>query len=91
MGDGSPGDDGIPPINGPYSMTRWDGNSVADIYAFIATSMPRTKPGPLTAQAVADVTAYLLQLNELPEGSTALLSDPAEAARNRFTDAQPTR
>ncbi len=89
--DGSPGDDGIPPIKGPYFMTRWDGNSVADIYGFIAANMPRTKPGSLTAQEVADVTAYLLQLNELPAGSTALPSDPGEAARVRFTDARPAR
>lgn len=75
-------------------MTRWDGNTVADIYAFIAANMPRTKPGKpgsLTAQEVADVTAHLLQLNELPEGSTALPADPANAARIRFTDVQPTR
>ena len=72
-------------------MTRWDGNSVADIYAFIAANMPRTKPGSLPAQEVADVTAYLLQLNELPAGRTALTVDPAAAARVRCTDARPTR
>jgi len=38
--DGSPGDDGIPPIKGPYFMTRWDGQTVADIYAFISANMP---------------------------------------------------
>ena len=63
----------------------------ANIYAFIATNMPRTKPGSLTPQEVADVTAYLLKLNELPAGSTALPSDPAAAARVRFTDARPAR
>ncbi len=89
--DGSAGDDGIPPIKGPYFMTRWDGNTVADIYGFIATNMPRTKPGSLTAQEIADVTAYLLKLNELPAGSTALPADPAAAARVRFTDARPAR
>ena len=72
-------------------MTRWDGNSVADIYAFIATNMPRTKPGSLTPQEVADATAYLPQLNELPAGRTALTVDSAAAARVRFTDARPTR
>ncbi|MEQ1898535.1 MAG: cytochrome c [Vicinamibacterales bacterium] len=89
--DGSAGDDGIPPIKGPYFMTRWDGNTVADIYAFIAANMPRTKPGSLTPQEVADVTAYLLKLNELPAGSTALPVDAAAAVRIRFTDAQPAR
>ena len=89
--DGSAGDDGIPPIKGPYFMTRWDGHTLADIYAFIATNMPRTKPGSLTPQEVADVTAYLLTLNELPVGSTALPVDAAAAARVRFTDAQPAR
>ena len=89
--DGSAGDDGIPPIKGPYFMTRWDGHTLADIYAFIATNMPRTKPGSLTPQEVADVTAYLLTLNELPAGSTALPVDAAAAARVRFTDAQPAR
>lgn len=87
--DGSPGDDGIPPIKGPYFMTRWDGQTVADIYAFIAANMPRTKPGSLAPQEVADVTAYLLQLNELPAGTAALPADRAAAATIRFTDAAP--
>lgn len=89
--DGRHGDDGVPPIVGPYFMSRWDGHTVGDITAFIAENMPRTKPRTLTPRDVADVTAYLLKLNELPAGATELPAD-AEARRTiRFTEAAPAR
>ena len=89
--DGSPGDDGIPPIKGPYFMSRWDGNTVGDITTFITANMPRTKPGTLSPQEVADVTAYLLKLNELPAGATALPADAAAVKAIRFTEVAPAR
>ena len=84
--DCSPGDDGTPPIRGAYFMTRWDGQTVGEITAFIFSNMPRTKPRSLTPDEVADVAAYLLQLNGLPPGMTALPADPAAAGRIRFSE-----
>ena len=55
---------------------------------------PSTGPYFMTrwdGHTVADVTAYLLKLNELPAGSTALQTDPAATARVRFTGARPAR
>lgn len=89
--DGRPGDDGVPPIVGPYFMSRWDGQTVGDITAFVWENMPRTKPRTLTPQEVADVTAYLLKLNDLPAGSTALPTDAPGARGIRFTEAAPVR
>ncbi|MGE0392609.1 MAG: c-type cytochrome [Vicinamibacterales bacterium] len=89
--EGRAGDDGVPPIVGPYFMTRWDGQTVADITAFIAENMPRTKPRTLTPEEVADVTAYLFRLNELPAGATALPADAAAARGIRFTETAPAK
>lgn len=89
--DGRPGDDGIPPIVGPYFMSRWDGQTVGDITAFVSENMPRTKPRTLTPQEAADVTAYLFRLNELPAGTTPLSIDAAAARGIRFTETAPVR
>jgi cytochrome c len=86
---GRPGDDGIPPIVGPYFMSRWDGQTVGDVTTFIAENMPRTRPRTLSPQEVADVTAYLFTLNALPVGATALPADTAAARSIRFTEAAP--
>ena len=87
--EGRPGDDGVPPIVGAYFMSRWDGQSVGDIAAFIAENMPRTRPRTLTPGEVAEVTAYLLKLNGLPAGPAPLPS-AAEALRGiRFTETAP--
>jgi mono/diheme cytochrome c family protein len=89
--DGSHGDDGIPPITGPYFMTRWDGESIGDIYAFIAENMPRTKPGSLMPEDIADVIAYLLKLNELPAGPAPLSAEAVMLKTVMFTETAPAR
>jgi mono/diheme cytochrome c family protein len=47
---------------------RWKGKHLSDLYTYVATRMPGNDPGSLSPDAVADVVAYLLQLNAMPPG-----------------------
>ena len=71
------GDGGASPaLIGKLFMEGWDRKSVQDLYSRIRTTMPATNPGALSDQAYVDITAYLLQMNNFPEGSAEL---PPEA------------
>ena len=48
---------------------RWKGKHLSDLYTYVATKMPGNDPGSLSPDAVADVVAYLLQLNAMPAGA----------------------
>jgi mono/diheme cytochrome c family protein len=48
---------------------RWRGKHLSDLYTYVATKMPGNDPGSLSPDAVADVVAYLLQLNAMPAGA----------------------
>jgi len=71
------GDGGASPaLIGKLFMEGWDRKSVHDLYSRIRGTMPATAPGALSDQAYLDITAYLLQMNNFPEGSAEL---PPEA------------
>jgi len=60
---------------GATFATYWLHKSVADLFTFVATSMPKNDPGSLDPHDVADVVAYLLKMNQMPAGPTELLPD----------------
>jgi mono/diheme cytochrome c family protein len=70
------GSDAAPELNGGTFLANWDGLSVGDLFTRIRTTMPANDPGSLSDSAVTDVTAYLLEVNQLPPGSTELPKDP---------------
>ncbi len=71
------GDGGASPaLIGKAFMEAWDRKSVQDLFSRIRDTMPATNPGGLSDQAYVDITAYLLQMNNFPEGSAEL---PPEA------------
>jgi mono/diheme cytochrome c family protein len=75
------GDGGASPaLIGKLFIEEWDRKSVQDLYSRIRTTMPATAPGALADQAYVDITAYLLQMNNFPEGSADLPPD-AEALK----------
>ena len=61
----------------------WDKKTLADLFQFIVTRMPKNEPGSLQADEYIDVTAYLLKLNELPVGE-ALPADTVAMKRIRI-------
>jgi mono/diheme cytochrome c family protein len=53
----------------------WKGKQVSDLFTFVNTRMPKNDPGSLDPGDVADVVAYLLQMNAMPTGPTELPAD----------------
>jgi mono/diheme cytochrome c family protein len=60
---------------GATFATYWLHKSVGDLFNYVATNMPKNDPGSLDPHDVADVVAYLLQMNQMPAGSTELSPD----------------
>ena len=56
---------------------RWEGSSVGDLMTVIQVTMPADRPATLSDEAVADVIAFLLKMNEYPAGDEELAADQA--------------
>lgn len=61
---------------GPAFMSGWDGRPIADLFDTVRETMPQDNPGSLRREEYADIVAYFLQLNGMPEGQEEL---PARA------------
>jgi mono/diheme cytochrome c family protein len=71
------GEFGGAPLNGKYFKQHWGGGTAAGLVAFMKAKMPPDRPGSLTEQSYADLTAFLLDANEYPKGDKELPSDTA--------------
>ena len=69
---------------GKTFATWWNGKTVADLFDYVSSNMPKNDPGSLDADSYADVIAYLLKMNKMPAGKTALKADSASLARIRI-------
>ena len=65
-----------PPLAGPYFDGKWVGQTVGALYAHAHDRMPPSRPGDLPDQTYADIVAYILEVNGLPEGGEELPADP---------------
>jgi len=63
-----------PALAGPTFAANYDGQSVGELFERNRTTMPVGKEGGLSAQQVADITAYMLQINRFPAGAAELPS-----------------
>ncbi|MGA2057070.1 MAG: c-type cytochrome [Bradyrhizobium sp.] len=71
------GEFGGAPLNGKYFKQHWGGGTAAGLVAFMKAKMPPDRPGSLTDQSYADLTAFLLDANEYPKGDKELPPDSA--------------
>lgn len=66
---------------GAYTTAKfrdtWSGRPVAELFQLISETMPEDAPGQLRAEEYAQVIAYVLKLNRVPDGQVDL---PATAA-----------
>lgn len=69
-------------------LRAWVGLPIRSLFKRMRETMPEDAPGMLTAEEYAQVTAYILQLNEYPTGSTPLPGDP-EALRGILFEKKP--
>ena len=59
----------------PALSTRWEGQTLGDLYGFITTSMPDGAPGSLKPEEYASVIAYFLHIGGFPVGSDDMPAD----------------
>lgn len=73
------GEFGGAPLTGSYFDDHWSGLPVSALYGFMSSAMPPNRPGALSPQTYADITAFILDQNgydatgeELPTDLDAL-------------------
>lgn len=59
----------------PALSSRWEGQTVGDLYSFISTSMPEGAPGSLKPEEYASVIAYFLHIGGFPVGRDDMPAD----------------
>ncbi len=68
----------------PAFAKKWNGMPVADFFALISETMPEDFPGSLKPEEYAQVIAYVLRVNRMPAGQTALPVDREALRQIRF-------
>ncbi len=71
-GDQLTGGEMAPALAGGDFLSNWNGLSVGALFDRIRTSMPLNKPGSLSRDTNADITAFILSSNSFPAGSAKL-------------------
>ena len=71
-GDDLTGVDDAAPLVGATFLSRWNGQTMADLLEQTQKSMPKDDPRTLTRQQYVDMLAYLLKANAYPAGETEL-------------------
>ena len=61
-----------PALQGAGFTSNYDGQTVGDLFERNRTTMPVGKEGKLSGQQIADITAFMLQVNKFPAGQTEL-------------------
>jgi mono/diheme cytochrome c family protein len=67
----------VPALASDEFRDEWDGKTLRQMFDLLSKSMPQQDPGSLTPAVYADILAYILQKNEFPAGSQALVPDSA--------------
>src|SRR6266852_4271121 len=74
-GDTLAGGEAAPPLAGGDFLSNWDGLTMGDLFERIRKTMPGNKPGSLSREVNADITAYMLGVNSFPTGERELASN----------------
>jgi len=69
------GEFGGPPLRGLSFESKYFGVTADALFGFMQAAMPPDRPGRLSAQTYADLTAYVLSKNGVQPGQTELPSD----------------
>lgn len=72
-------------MSSPDFKVKWAGRTALDLYDIIVTTMPEGGPGTLTQRSYVDIVAYLMRLNGVPAGPSALSVEPSALASARLS------
>ena len=81
------GNSNSPSLRGMAFMFIWEGKSVGELFTKMRSEMPTDQPGGLSANTYADILAFILQINEFPDGSEELATN--EVLLNQITISSP--
>jgi mono/diheme cytochrome c family protein len=59
----------------PAFREKWHRHTLSELYTLVSETMPKQDPASLTPQEYAQVVAYLLKINDVPDGKTELATD----------------
>lgn len=76
--------------SGEIFKQRWGDRSLTDLFDYMSEYMPKNDPGSLSPEDNVRVIAYLLKVNGMPAGKTALPTD-YEALRQLWMDTTSTK
>ena len=88
-GDMLEGIEMAPALAGGGFIDNWAGQTMGDLFERIRATMPRDKPGRLSRDVNADITAYMLSFNQFPSGETELPRDTQVLQQIRIDAAKP--
>lgn len=75
------GEFGGAPLKGSLFRDHWGAGDVSALFGYVNTLMPPDRPGQLTPQSYADLTAFLLSSNGYAAGTDELPADPDAQSR----------
>jgi mono/diheme cytochrome c family protein len=70
------GEFGGAPLKGSYFRQHWGSGDVGGLFGYVSALMPPDRPGQLSPQSYADLTAFLLSSNGYEAGGEELTADP---------------
>jgi mono/diheme cytochrome c family protein len=69
------GEFGGAPLVGSYFDEHWGGLTADALFGYLSSAMPPDRPGRLSPQTYADITAFILKRNGVDAGSQELPTD----------------
>ena len=90
-GDRLTGGESASPLTGGTFLSNWNGLSLGDLFERIRITMPQDHPGKLTRQHIADVLAFMLDMNKFPAGKTELSHQVEFLKEIRFEATRPDK
>lgn len=87
-GAGEPDQPESPAVARDPFFTKWEGQSLADLFDYVRSTMPQDNPGSRSDQDYIDAIVHMLVLSEVPLADTELPPDP-EILAGYTIDAKP--
>jgi len=70
-------------------LANYDGQTVGDLFERNKNTMPVGREGQLSGQQIADITAFMLQVNKFPAGAVDLPGQTAALKQVQFVAQKP--